>query len=159
MAKPPSCAICSSKIPYGTMNADIQSDHPRFGQPRPDQQTISCACGRILHVACTLDTSIAWHHLWFSNMKMREFIEEHQLVGKNVALCSKCHEELGEQIVATYKALERFSEGARFLEEFGWAAEDRRPSRGPLKTVGLRGTEEDPGFSRVWRRPSNCLPR
>jgi hypothetical protein len=26
---------------------------------------------------------------------------------------------LGEEIVETYKALERFSEGARFLEEFG----------------------------------------
>jgi len=50
---------------------------------------------------------------------MREFIEEHGLVGQDVALCTKCHETLGEQIVATYKALERFSEGARFLEEFG----------------------------------------
>jgi len=114
MPKHPSCAICTSRIPYGTIHSDLANDHPRFGQPRPDQQTIACAsCGRILHTSCTLDTSIAWHHLWFSNIKMREFIEEHGLVGQDVALCTKCHETLGEQIVATYKALERFSEGAR----------------------------------------------
>jgi len=120
MPKPVLCAICSHKIPYGTIHADLASGHPRFGQPLTDQQTIACAsCGRILHTRCIEDTSIAWHHLWFSNIKMREFIEEHGLIGQDVALCSKCHEELGEQIVATYKALERFSEGARFLEEFG----------------------------------------
>jgi len=28
----PLCAICDHKIPYGTMNTDIQNDHPRFGQ-------------------------------------------------------------------------------------------------------------------------------
>jgi len=75
---------------------------------------------------------------------MREFIEEHELVGQDVALCSKCHETLGEQIVATYKALERFHEGARFLEEFGWTEEDRRSSRGPKKTGGLRGDRRRP---------------
>jgi len=89
-------------------------------------------------------TPITWHHLWFSNIKMREFIEEHGLIGQDVALCSKCHETLGEQIVATYKALERFSEGARFLEEFGWAEEDRRSSRGPMRTRGPRGFRRGP---------------
>ena len=50
---------------------------------------------------------------------MRAFIERHGLVGTEVALCAKCGEVLGEQIVATYRALERFDEGARFLEAFG----------------------------------------
>ena len=40
-------------------------------------------------------------------------------MGLRVALCKKCHGELGEQIVANYKAMEQFAEGARFLEEFG----------------------------------------
>jgi hypothetical protein len=50
---------------------------------------------------------------------MRAFIERHGLVGTEIALCPSCGDVLGEQIVATYKALERFDEGARFLEAFG----------------------------------------
>ena len=30
-----------------------------------------------------------------------------------------CNEELSDQIVANYRAMEQFAEGARFLEEFG----------------------------------------
>ena len=52
-------------------------------------------------------------------MRMRAFIEEHRLMGQQVALCKKCHGELSDQIVANYKAMEQFAEGARFLEEFG----------------------------------------
>ena len=122
MPKPVPCAICDSKIPYGTIHADLQADHPQFGQHRPGQSTIRCCgCGRYLHVACVEEagTSIAWHHLWFSNMKVRAFIEEHRLMGQEIALCKKCHGELSEQIVSNYKAMEKFAEGARFLEEFG----------------------------------------
>ena len=40
-------------------------------------------------------------------------------MGQRIALCKGCHEELSEQIVSNYKAMEKFAEGARFLEEFG----------------------------------------
>ena len=40
-------------------------------------------------------------------------------MGQEIALCKKCHGELSEQIVGNYKAMEKFAEGARFLEEFG----------------------------------------
>ncbi len=73
-------------------------------------------------------------------MRMRAFIEEHRLMGMRIALCKKCHVELSEQIVGNYKAMEKFAEGARFLEEFGWA-------------------EEDSGSSRVSTRPTSCWPR
>ena len=52
-------------------------------------------------------------------MRMRGFIEEHRLTGQEIALCTRCHEGLSEQILANYRAMERFDEGARFLEEFG----------------------------------------
>ena len=52
-------------------------------------------------------------------MKMRAFVQEHDLVGVDVAFCKGCHEELSEQILDNYKMMERFDEGARFLEEFG----------------------------------------
>jgi hypothetical protein len=58
-------------------------------------------------------------------MRMRAFVDEHQLVGLNVALCNGCHEKLSEQILANYKALGKFDEGARFLDEFGRAEEVR----------------------------------
>ncbi len=45
-----------------------------------------------------------------------------------------------EQILGNYKAMERFDEGARFLEEFG-------------------RVEEDAKSSRVLRRPSPCWLR
>ncbi len=64
-------------------------------------------------------TTIAWHHLWFSNMRMRAFIEKHRLMGMRIALCKGCHKTLSEQIVSNYTAMEKFAEGARFLEEFG----------------------------------------
>ncbi len=102
MPKPPSCPICSHKIPVGTIHADLQANHPRFGRPHPGQSTIACSCcGRYLHVACVEEggTSIAWHHLWFNNMRMRAFIEEHRLMGQRIALCKGCHKTLSEQIV------------------------------------------------------------
>jgi hypothetical protein len=45
-------------------------------------------------------------------MRMRAFIDDHQLVGLNVALCRECHGELSEQILAAYKVLGKFDEGA-----------------------------------------------
>jgi hypothetical protein len=57
-------------------------------------------------------------------MKMRAFVQERDLVGQDVAFCKGCHEELSEQILDNYKLMEKFDEGARFLEEFGWAEED-----------------------------------
>ena len=122
MPKPVLCAICDDKIPYGTIHSDLRSDLPRFGKHRPGQSTIRCcSCGRFLHTSCVEEagTTIPWHHLWFSNMRMRAFLEEHGLIGQEIALCTKCHEELIEQILENYKALERFNEGARFLEDFG----------------------------------------
>jgi hypothetical protein len=56
---------------------------------------------------------------------MRAFVDEHQLVGLNIALCRECHEELSEQILTNYKALGKFDEGARFRGEFGRAEEVR----------------------------------
>ena len=50
---------------------------------------------------------------------MRAFIRERGLVTLEVSFCKKCHEELSEQILANYKAMERFDEGARFLEDYG----------------------------------------
>ena len=41
-----------------------------------------------------------------------------------IALCGPCSDRLGEEIVGTHRALRRFDEGARFLEEFGRAEED-----------------------------------
>ncbi len=122
MPKPILCPICSHKVPYGTIHEDLQANPPRFGRPHPGQSTIACACcGRYLHVACVEEagTSIPWHHLWFSNMRMRAFIEEHRLMGQRVALCKGCHKTLSDQVVGNYKAMEKFTEGARFLEEFG----------------------------------------
>ena len=49
---------------------------------------------------------------------MRAFVDEHQLVGLNIALRRECHEELGKQILANYKALGKFDEGARNLDEY-----------------------------------------
>ncbi len=57
-------------------------------------------------------STIAWHHLWFSNMMMRAFVQEHGLVGCQVAFCKGCHEVFSEQILVNYKAMERFDEGA-----------------------------------------------
>ena len=50
---------------------------------------------------------------------MRAFVQGHDLVGCAVAFCKGCHEVFSEQILETYKMMERFDEGARFLEEFG----------------------------------------
>ena len=41
------------------------------------------------------------------------------MVGQEVAFCKGCHDKLSEQILANYKAMERFDEGARFLEDYG----------------------------------------
>ena len=151
MPKPVLCAICTHKIPYGTIHEDLLDRHPRFG-PHPGQSTIACpSCGRYLHVACVEEakTTMAWHHLWFSNMKVRAFIEEHRLMGQEIALCKGCHKTLSEQIVGNYKAMEKFAEGARFLEEFGWAEEDRRSLRVPKRTRVLEDPEEDARSPRV----------
>jgi hypothetical protein len=40
-------------------------------------------------------------------------------VGQEVAFCNGYHEELSEQVLDNYMAMERFDEGARFLEEIG----------------------------------------
>ncbi len=117
-----SCTICTSNIPLSSIRTDAEAHHPRFGQHRPGQQTITCAgCGRLLHTRCVdeANTAIAGHHLWFSNMRMRAFVQEQGLVGHQVAFCKGCHEVFSEQILANYKMMERFDEGARFLEEFG----------------------------------------
>ncbi len=82
------------------------------------------------------------HHLWFSNLRMRGIIEKTNLVGMEIALCGPCADRLGEEIVGAYRALQRFDEGARFLEEFGWAEEDRRSLREPLGTRGTRRGRE-----------------
>ncbi len=58
-------------------------------------------------------------------MMMRAFVQEHGLVGCEVSFCKGCHEVFSKQILGNYKAMERFDEGARFLEEFGWAEEVR----------------------------------
>jgi len=62
-----------------------------------------------------LRESIRDHHLWFIDMMMRAFIQEHDLVGCAVAFCKGCHETFSEQILDNYKMMERFDEGARFL--------------------------------------------
>ena len=73
-------------------------------------------------------------------MMMRAFLQEHGLVGLEVGFCKGCHEVFSEQILANYKMMERFDEGARFLEEFGRAEEDTRSSRIPKRTLGPRGS-------------------
>ncbi len=52
-------------------------------------------------------------------MMMRAFVQEHGLVGCAVAFRKGGHEQFSEQILGNYKQMERFDEGARFLEEFG----------------------------------------
>ena len=69
-------------------------------------------------------------------MMMRAFVQEHDLVGVDVAFCKGCHEVFSEQILGNYKEMERFDEGARFSEEFGWADEDTRSLRVPMRTRG-----------------------
>jgi hypothetical protein len=116
------CAICSDRIPVSSIRTDAEHQHPRFGQHRPGQQTITCpGCGQLLHTACVheANTTIGGHHLWFSNMMMRAFVQEHDLVGCQVAFCKGCHDTFSEQILDNYKMMERFDEGARFLEEIG----------------------------------------
>ena len=62
------------------------------------------------------------------------------LLGLDVSFCKGYHQELSEQVLANYNAMERFDEGAGFLEEFGWAEEDPWSSRGPKRTRGPRGS-------------------
>jgi hypothetical protein len=83
--------------------------------------------GQLLHTTCVEEasTNIWGHHLWFANLRRRHFVDEHQLVGLNVALCRECHGELSEQILRNYKALGKFDEGARFPGGFGRAEEVR----------------------------------
>ena len=50
---------------------------------------------------------------------MRALIEERRLFGLDVAFCPRCRDDLLEQILANYRALQRFDEGARFLEDLG----------------------------------------
>jgi len=42
----------------------------------------------------------------------RAFVQEHDLVGCEVAFCKGCHETFSEQILDIYKMMERFDEGA-----------------------------------------------
>ena len=46
MPKTVLCAICTHKIPYGTIHADLLDRHPRFGKPHPGQSTIACLAPR-----------------------------------------------------------------------------------------------------------------
>ena len=50
---------------------------------------------------------------------MRRLIEERRLVGLEVALCQSCRDDLLEQILGNYRALQRFDEGARFRGDLG----------------------------------------
>ena len=74
-------------------------------------------------------------------MMMRTFLQEHDLVGCEVSFCKGCHEQFSEQILANYKMMERFDEGARFLEEFGWGEEDSSP-RGAGGSVRVAGCDQ-----------------
>ncbi len=124
MPAPVKCTICSLKISFPSVHSDSENRFPLVGQGHPGQEVIACSgCGALLHRVEEANTTISWHHLWFSNMRMRAFIEEHGLVGYVIALCKGCHEQLGEQILESYRALEKFDEGARFLEDFGRADE------------------------------------
>ena len=69
----------------------------------------------MLHTRCVSEanTKIGGHHLWFSNMKMRAFVQERDLVSVDVAFCKGCHDGLSEQILDNYMMMERFDEGAR----------------------------------------------
>ncbi len=96
------------------------SEATRDGVPSP-RSALPAQAGRLLHTRCVEEggTTIGGHHLWFSNMRMRAFVQEQGLVSHQVAFCKDCHEELSEQILDNYKMMERFDEGTRFLEEFG----------------------------------------
>ena len=76
---------------------------------------------QLLHTGCVKEAStiISWKHLWFSNPGMRALIEERRLVGLKVAFCPRCRDDLLEQILANYRALQRFDEGARFQGVLG----------------------------------------
>ena len=54
-----------------------------------------------------------------SNQGMRALIEERKLVGLDVAFCQRCRDDLLEQILGNYRALQRFDEGARFRSGLG----------------------------------------
>ena len=116
------CVICEDKVSVSSIRTDMEAGYPKFGKAYPDQQTITCpGCGKLVHTTCVEEagTTISGHHLWFSNMMMRAFVREHGLIHLEVAFCKGCHGELSDQILANYKAMERFDEGARFLEDYG----------------------------------------
>ena len=71
------------------------------------------------HCVREASTLVSWKHLWFSNPGMRALIEERRLVGLEVAFCPRCRDNLLEQILGNYRALQRFDEGARFLDDLG----------------------------------------
>ena len=76
---------------------------------------VACTCcGELLHANCVREAStlVSWKHLWFSNSGMRALIEERRLFGLEVALCQSCRDALLGQILANYRALQRFDEGA-----------------------------------------------
>ena len=50
---------------------------------------------------------------------MRRLIEERGLFGLDVAFCPRCRDDLLEQILGNYRALQRFDEGARFRGDLG----------------------------------------
>ena len=87
----------------------------RGRRPHPPRTVAACTCcGQLLHAPCAREanTLISWKHLWFSNPGMRRLIEERRLFGLEVALCPRCRDDLLEQILANYRALQRFDEGA-----------------------------------------------
>ena len=50
---------------------------------------------------------------------MRAILEERRLIGLEVAFCPPCRDDLLEQILGNYRALQRFDEGARFRGDLG----------------------------------------
>ena len=116
------CPICTTKIPHPSIRSDTERSFPLAGEPREGQNVVAClCCGQLLHTGCVRDAStlVSWKHLWFSNPGMRALIEERRLFGLDVAFCPRCRDDLLEQILGNYRALQRFDEGARFRGDLG----------------------------------------
>jgi len=104
-----------------------------------------------MHTPCAREAStlVSWKHLWFSNPGMRRLIEERGLFGLDIAFCQQCRDDLLEQILANYRALQRFDEGARFLDISSPETGHRSPG---VVTVQIRRQASAP-------RPSPTGPR
>jgi hypothetical protein len=65
-------------------------------------------------------TSVWGYHPWFSNERMRAFVDGHGLLRARVALCRECHGALAEEVLEAYRAP---GEGARLPEDVGRSGE------------------------------------